>query len=93
MPWIHTLDPHENIGWRNVMMTQLSIARFSGGITYNGKHYVYNPQADELVRGDILKRAMKWKREQEKAEKAAAKELQQALPIDAARNTLESTNG
>ncbi len=38
-----------------VMNTQLSIARFYGGIKYNGAHYAYMPATDELVRWDVVK--------------------------------------
>lgn len=56
---------------RNVRQTQFSIARFSGGCSYMGKHYVYVQPTDELVRQDVLK----WINEQKK-EKAEAKEPQ-----------------
>lgn len=78
MPWFD-LVPDECIGWRNVSRTQLSLARYSGGITVNGKHYVYNPQADELIRADILKRAVKWQREMDKHAKQEAKQAQKGL--------------
>jgi hypothetical protein len=40
--------------FRNVSMSQLSIARHYGGIRYNGELYTYFPQTDELVRDDVL---------------------------------------
>jgi hypothetical protein len=49
-------------GMTNVSMTQLSIARHSGGIRYNGEYYVYNPITDELIRADVKK----WKRKQDR---------------------------
>lgn len=42
-------------GMTNVSMTQLSIARHSGGIKYNGDQYTYLPESDELIRDDVLK--------------------------------------
>jgi hypothetical protein len=37
-----------------VLNSQFSIARFYGGIRYNGEHYTYLPGADQLVRDDVL---------------------------------------
>ena len=37
--------------WSN---SQFSIARFYGGIRFNGEHYTYLPGADQLVRDDVL---------------------------------------
>jgi hypothetical protein len=37
-----------------VLNSQFSIARFYGGIWYNGMHYTYLPGADQLVRNDVL---------------------------------------
>ena len=62
MPWFCELPPDENIGWRNVSQTQLSIARHFGGTNVNGHHYTYMPVADVLIRSDILKRAERWLR-------------------------------
>lgn len=49
----------DNIGWRDVSYTQLSIARYYGGTNVNGVHYTYIPESDELVRDDVLKMIMK----------------------------------
>ena len=54
----------DQIGYANVSQTQLSIARFSGGCKVQGKHYIYNPADDSLMREDIVK----WLVEQMKAE-------------------------
>jgi len=62
MPWFADLHPSDNIGWRGVSHTQLSLARHHGGIKVNGRLYVYVPQADELIRHDILQRALKYQR-------------------------------
>lgn len=64
MPWFMDLPPDENIGWRNVSQTQLSLARMSGAVTVNGKRYTYVPATDELIRDDIIKRVQKWQKEQ-----------------------------
>lgn len=42
-------------GVRDVSRTQMSIARYYGGITYNGDHFTYFAECDELVRDDALK--------------------------------------
>lgn len=34
----------------NVSQTQLSIARYYGGIKYNGHMYIYNPKDDTLIK-------------------------------------------
>ncbi len=39
----------------NVTQTQFSVARFSGGCTYNGARYTYILPHDQLVRDDVLK--------------------------------------
>jgi len=40
----------------HVSQTQLSVARYYGGCTVNGTHYVYDPTTDTLIREDVLKR-------------------------------------
>ena len=62
------------IGYMDVSRTQLSIARYSGGCTVQGRHYVYFPEHDELWRDDILALVHGWRRTD-----AMAKELP-ALP-------------
>ena len=57
---LHTRTPY---GMTNISMTQLSIARYYGGIKYNGESYTYLPLTDELIRDDVLK----WKRKTDKA--------------------------
>lgn len=53
------LKSDDQLGWRDISMTQLSIARHYGGTTVNGVHYTYIPESDELVRDDVLKMVMK----------------------------------
>lgn len=53
------LTSSDNIGWRHVSHTQLSIARHYGGTNVNGVHYTYIPESDELVRDDVLAMVMK----------------------------------
>ena len=49
---LHQRTPY---GMANVSMSQLSIARHYGGITYSGDSYTYLPKTDELIRNDVLK--------------------------------------
>lgn len=39
---------------RGVSNGHLSIARYYGGCTFQGRHYVYVPPTDELIRRDVL---------------------------------------
>ena len=55
---------------QGVMNTQLSIARFYGGIRYNGDGYTYMPDGDELIRDDVLLFVAKLRKKQRKTEKA-----------------------
>lgn len=41
------------------MGTQLSVARFSGGFTSGGKHWMMIPQSIDMVRTDFVKYYMK----------------------------------
>ena len=71
----HSFPPCDApIGYMDVRRTQLSIARYSGGITVQGKHYVYFPEHDELWRDDVLALVHGWRRTD-----AMAKELGAAL--------------
>jgi hypothetical protein len=44
-----------NVAYANVSSTQFSIASHYGGVKINGKHYVYNPTDDSLIREDVVK--------------------------------------
>lgn len=59
---LHTRTPY---GIKGVSQTQFSIARHYGAIKFNGETYTYFPDADELVRDDVLK----WKKKQKKGVK------------------------
>lgn len=50
-----TTPPERIHGWQN---SQMSIARFSGGITYNGHGYTiaFDEPGQPLVRDDVLKK-------------------------------------
>ena len=48
------LDRDEPYAIGGVTQGQLSIARHYGGCTYQGKHYIYMPATDELVRDDVV---------------------------------------
>ena len=49
------LAPDAQIGWREVSMTQFSIARHYGGCTFNGRYYFYFPADDSLWRDDVVR--------------------------------------
>lgn len=49
-----------------VSNSQLSIARYYGGCTYNGRHYVYMPMTDEIIRDDVVKWLAKHRKRQKK---------------------------
>lgn len=55
-----------NVAYANVSMTQLSIARHYGGCKVEGKHFVYNPADDSLIREDVFN----WIAKQKKAGKS-----------------------
>ena len=59
-----------------VMNTQLSIARFYGGIRYNGDGYTYMPDGDELIRDDVLLFVTKLRKKQRKTENSEVQSKQ-----------------
>ena len=70
---LHRKSP---FGITNVTQTQFSIARYYGGINFNGCMYIYYPHTDELIREDV----MKWKAKQLKVKhKKQSENLQQEL--------------
>ena len=56
-------DSDAVLGWADVSMTQLSLARHSGGATVNGHRYTYFPATDELWRDDVVKLVKAWRKE------------------------------
>lgn len=54
---------------QNVSETQLSIARYFGGCRYDGVYYTSIPVADEIVRNDVLKWIIKYRKDKEAKEK------------------------
>lgn len=65
------IGPQDNIGWREVRSTQLSVARFAGGAKVNGVEYEYIYDTDELVRRDVA-RLIRAARKARRAANAAA---------------------
>lgn len=53
-----------------VSHSQFSIARYYGGIKFNGVEYVYDPARDVLVRKDVVKERAAAQRRAKRAEKA-----------------------
>jgi len=49
---LHRNTPHII---HNISHTQFSIARYYGGIGFNGQNYTYFSKDDTLVRDDVLK--------------------------------------
>jgi hypothetical protein len=45
----------EPLAYANVSYTQLSIARHYGGCKVQGRHFIYNPIDDSLIREDVVK--------------------------------------
>ena len=72
----------------NWLDTQLSIARFYGGCTYNGASYAiaFNEEGQPLVRTDVLAKEKKAPRKKAKevadAEKEAASKKQTGINFD-----------
>lgn len=68
-----TDTPEKIYGWLD---TQLSIARFYGGCTFNGHNYKidYSDPEQPLVRQDVVKAEGKAKKAQAKTEKQLEKE-------------------
>ena len=67
------------LGYADVSRTQLSIARHYGGITVQGRHYVYFPESDELWRDDVLALVHKWRKDAARDAKAAPTMQQTSL--------------
>lgn len=77
--------PERIYNWLN---TQLSIARFYGGCTYNGASYdiAWNEEGQPLVRTDVLAKEKKASRKKAKessdAEKSDARKKQTGINFD-----------
>jgi hypothetical protein len=52
--------------YHNVSQSQMSVARYYGGMTVNGQYYAYDPTTDTLVRQDVVKREAKAKKRKKK---------------------------
>lgn len=61
---------------QGVMNTQLSIARFYGGIRYNGDSYTYFPDGDELIRDDVLIFVTKLRKKNRKTEQPQSQQME-----------------
>lgn len=73
--------PERIYGWRD---TQLSIARYYGGLTYQGKFYVIAPdeEGEPLVRLDVHTAKEKAKRDAAIKKRKAIEGLQQGLNFE-----------
>ncbi len=68
----------ENVAYANISETQLSIAKYSFGAKIHGKHYVYNPIDDSLIREDVVK----WIAYHKKSKEAPKKPVDQSQQLD-----------
>ena len=57
---LHRRTPY---GMTNVSQTQFSIARYYGGLKFQGDSYTYLRETDELIRDDVWRWKRKKKRE------------------------------
>lgn len=64
---------------RYVSSSQLSVARHFGGCRAFGRHYVYVPETDELIRDDVVKLLAKIRKADASAKREAAKRAQGVL--------------
>jgi hypothetical protein len=51
-----------NVAYANISHSQFSVVRYSGGCKVHGKHYLYNPVDDSLIREDVVKWVAKRKK-------------------------------
>ena len=58
--------------YSHVSQTQLSIARHYGAATINGRTYIYDADADTLIRDDVLAFVRKLRRESQPEKSAPA---------------------
>lgn len=64
---------------RGVSSGYFSIARYCGGIKYNGDSFTYMPTTDELVRDDVLKFIVKKRKGEKQSEQKAKKRQGQEM--------------
>ncbi len=65
-PWAAALPIDAPFYYANISQTMLSVALHYGGATVNGYHYVYAPDADALIRSDVLNLVRKRRKELDK---------------------------
>ena len=61
---LSTLDKATPFLLRWVSKGQLSVARYYGGCTFQGRHYFYLPLTDELIRDDVVRWLAKYRKRQ-----------------------------
>ena len=64
---------------QGVSTTQLSIARHYGGCKFQNREYRYVPPTDELVRDDVIKWILDYRKDKRKQEKIKEKKKQGSL--------------
>jgi len=80
-------SPDEVICYATVRQSQLSLARFCGGLAINGKFFVYNEDDDSLIREDIAKWAAKMRKKEEVAAADVAKPGMEQMELFAAASS------
>ena len=53
-----------NAAYANISLGQLSVARHYGSANIQGKHFIYNPADDSLIREDVVKWVAKRKKDE-----------------------------
>lgn len=64
---------------QTVSPSQFSIARFYGGMRFQGHEYVYHPPTDECIRWDVFKMVAKMRKAADKERKAKSASAQMKL--------------
>ncbi len=69
------VEPIAPYAIRNVSTSIFSIARHYGGVRAYSTYYIYHPPTDELIRDDVFKLVMKWRKAAEKERKESEKKV------------------
>lgn len=64
---------------QGVSSTQLSVARHYGGCKFQGREYKYIPPTDELIRDDVIKWLLKYRKDKLKQAVMEDKKKQESL--------------
>lgn len=67
--------------YENISYSQLSIARYYGGLTVNGSSYIYDPRTDQLIRSDVFKHRQRDEKESKKTARKSLKKDQEERQV------------